>query len=416
LGALQTYGSLADLLLPGVSTITTRSRYLAMLCRALHNADEYRRLPPGAAGLSERRKAVEPFERLWALACVAAREQGFPGAVDGLRGISYAEKAYQDFTHRGGRVTPDFKMLKYQGRTGGVGTYWTALVGGELVDADSGALMHEGRELAEEFPQPHLPERERARLARPDEARLVKMSADDLAGWAEDCHLSAASADEKSRLHEALTADDRRDTVAQALDGLSRQGGLPDVWDIPSLLRLEKWFSRDARAERLGLPTVVQAVVVTEPFHEAALAVFQALLWWATERAADPIEQLLSDDLFANATECSRGAAAAGVPGVVRPAGGAPGRRRPRLVRFGHRPCDHAPAGPARNGRAAPPRSVGQAGRRDRQTGLVDVRRRRPSPAPVAALSAIRAAAGAGRQAAHPPVPPGAVRGHAPGE
>ena len=101
-------------------------------------------MPPGAAGLSSR-KAVEPFERLWALACVAAREQGFTGAVDGLRGISYAEKAYQDFTHRGGRMTPDFKMLKYQGRTGGVGTYWTALVGGELVDADSGALMHEGR-------------------------------------------------------------------------------------------------------------------------------------------------------------------------------------------------------------------------------------------------------------------------------
>ena len=74
----------------------------------------------------------------------------------------------------------------------------------------------------------------------------MKMSADDLAGWAEDCHLSAASADEKSRLNEALTADDRRNTVAQALDGLARRGGLPDVWDIPSLLRLEKWFSRDA--------------------------------------------------------------------------------------------------------------------------------------------------------------------------
>lgn len=32
LGALQTYGTLADLLLPGVTTITTRSRYLSMLC------------------------------------------------------------------------------------------------------------------------------------------------------------------------------------------------------------------------------------------------------------------------------------------------------------------------------------------------------------------------------------------------
>ena len=35
LGALQTYGALADMLLPGVTTIATRSRYLSMLCAAL---------------------------------------------------------------------------------------------------------------------------------------------------------------------------------------------------------------------------------------------------------------------------------------------------------------------------------------------------------------------------------------------
>src|SRR5262245_56182461 len=106
LGAMQTYGALADLLLPGISTITTRSRYLAMLCRALRNVEVHQSLPPGASGLAERRKAVEPFERLWALACVAARDRGLAGAVDGLRGISYAERAYRDFTQRGSRVTP----------------------------------------------------------------------------------------------------------------------------------------------------------------------------------------------------------------------------------------------------------------------------------------------------------------------
>jgi hypothetical protein len=57
LGALQTYGSLADLLLPGVTTITTRSRYLSMLCAALANAEKYRHLLPGASGLAQRRKA-----------------------------------------------------------------------------------------------------------------------------------------------------------------------------------------------------------------------------------------------------------------------------------------------------------------------------------------------------------------------
>jgi hypothetical protein len=309
LGALQSYGALADLLLPGVSTITTRSRYLAMLCWALRNAEIHQQLPPGAPGLSERRKAVEPFERLWALACVAARDRGFAGAVDGLRGISYAERAYQHFRQRGRQVTPDFKMLKYQGRTGGVGTYWTALVGGDLVDPDSGALMQEGMELADEFPQPPLPDRELARLARPDEAHRVGLSADELSEWAEDCHLSGATPKEKNRLNEALTAADRRESVAQALDALERQSGLPDLWDVPWLSRLKAQLARIPQAERLGLPTVIQAVIVTEQFHEAALAIFQSVLWWGTERSGDSVDQLLAEDLFIKAADRAREAA-----------------------------------------------------------------------------------------------------------
>lgn len=85
LGALQPYVAMADRLLPGTSTITTRSRYLSMLCAALANAEKHRTFSSGSNGLTERRQAVEPYERLWALACVAARESGAEGAADGLR-------------------------------------------------------------------------------------------------------------------------------------------------------------------------------------------------------------------------------------------------------------------------------------------------------------------------------------------
>jgi len=44
---------------------------------------------------------VEPFERLWALACVAARDRGISLAADGLRGITYAEKTYRHFSQNG---------------------------------------------------------------------------------------------------------------------------------------------------------------------------------------------------------------------------------------------------------------------------------------------------------------------------
>jgi hypothetical protein len=306
LGALQAYGALADLLLPGVSTVTTRSRYLAVICRALHNAETRRDLPPGAAGLNERRKAVEPFERLWALACVAARDKGHEGAVDRLRGITYAERAYQDFTRRGDKVSPDFKLLKYQGRTGAVGTYWTAMVGGGLVDPDSGRLMPEGVELAETFPQPPLADRELNRLSRPDEAHRVSLPVGDLCRWAEQSHLAAATPEEKRLLADALTQDERRDCLAQALGELRRAGALPDGWDLPWLVRLGKKLQSDERALRLGLPEVVQAVVAAERFHEAALAVFGCLLWWGTTRPGDPVEHLLAEEVFKRAADQAR--------------------------------------------------------------------------------------------------------------
>ena len=64
LGVLQTYGALADFLLPGVTTVTTRSRYLSMMCAALSNVEAHGQILPGASGIAQRRKAVEPFERL----------------------------------------------------------------------------------------------------------------------------------------------------------------------------------------------------------------------------------------------------------------------------------------------------------------------------------------------------------------
>ena len=107
LGALQSDVALADLLLPGVTTITNRSRYLSMLCAALKNIENHRQFMPGPSGVAERRKAVEPFECLWAVACVAAREQQHGRAADRLLGITYAADALRGFTQRG-RVTPDY--------------------------------------------------------------------------------------------------------------------------------------------------------------------------------------------------------------------------------------------------------------------------------------------------------------------
>src|SRR5271163_3577160 len=262
LGALQTYGTLADLLLPGITTITTRSRYLSMLCSAIASAEKHRQFLPGASGLSQRRKVVEPFERLWALACVAARQAGHEGAADGLRGITYAETSYWRFASNGKKVNSDFPLLKFQSRTGAVGTYWTALLGGELVHPDTGSLADEGRELAEHFPELPLDIKDRRRFADPESAHRVSLTLKDLTAWSENCHLRAAGRKERHQLGEALTADDRRECVSRALAIMVHH--VPDVWGTAALERLRKVLATMPRAVELGLPIVIDAIVVTE--------------------------------------------------------------------------------------------------------------------------------------------------------
>ena len=307
LGALQAYGSLADLLLPGVTTITTRSRYLSMLCAALANAEKHRQMLPGASGLSQRRKAVEPFERLWALACVAAREAGHEGAADGLRGITYAEKSYRYFADTGKKVNCDFPLLKFQSRTGAVGTYWTAMVGGQLVHADNGALAADGNEIAEHFPELPLESKDQAKFADPESAHRVSLSLEDLLAWSEQCHLKAAGRKECQQLGEALTADNRRECVYQALKKMAAK--IPDVWETSDLKRLAKTLMTLPRAVELGLPVVIDAVVVTEQFHEAVLRAFETLLWWGTQNAGKPIADLVVDSDFRKASDLCRDAA-----------------------------------------------------------------------------------------------------------
>ena len=304
LGALQTYGSLADLLLPGVTTITTRSRYLSMLCAALASAEKHQQFLPGASGLAQRRRAVEPFERLWALACVAARKGGHQGAADGLRGITWAEKAYRDFEANGKTVDCGFQLLKFQSRTGAVGTYWTALVGGQLVHADTGSLAVEGQELAGHFPELQLESKDRARFANPESAHRVSLSLKDLIEWSEKCHLQAAGREEREQLGEALTADDRRECVSRALAIMENR--IPEVWETTSLERLRKNLATLPRAVKLGLPVVIDAIVVMEQFHEAVLAVFETLLWWGTQNAGKALADLVVDRDFCKAADRCR--------------------------------------------------------------------------------------------------------------
>lgn len=296
LGALRTYGSLVDLFLPGISTVTNRSRYLSMLCAAFSNTEKYGTFPNGPAGLVVRRRAVEPFERLWALACVAAKQNGITSATDKLRGVTYAEAALQEFQVRNKPATPDFRMLKYQHRTGGVATYWTTLVSGDLV-LEEGLLVHEGHELAKEFP--NAPDDiDLKHLVDPIASRRLSLSWESLLEWGKVCHLGAATKKEKQLLIEALRCSDRRDRVAASLEKWASERRFPQTWGVNHLQKLIKCLSNDDLSSRLLLPNVIEAIIHFENFHEAALTIFEMMLWWGTMFPERPISQLLSDKKF----------------------------------------------------------------------------------------------------------------------
>jgi len=241
---------------------------------------------------------------LWAIACVGAREAGHDDAADGLRGITYAEKTYAAFVASDNKVNCDFRLLKYQSRTGAVGTYWTALIGAQLVHADSGALSDEGIELAKQFPQLPMDTKDRMRFADPEIAHRVSIPLDELLAWSKQSHLQAAGHQERQKLGEALTADDRRECVRRALAMMVDK--IPDAWETASLERLRKNLVTVPRAVELGLPVVIDAIVVMEQFHEAVLTVFETLLWWGTQNAGKPVADLAVDSDSRKAAERCR--------------------------------------------------------------------------------------------------------------
>jgi hypothetical protein len=293
-----------------MSTITSRSRYLSMICAALANAAQFTAFPPGPAGIGARREAVEPFERLWALACAAARQRNRRSAADDLRGIAYAERYLHQLEERGEPAGPNFRMLKSQTRTGGVPTYWAMLQTGDLV-TEEGTLTPDGEALAKEFPLPPLTERDLKKLGTARTASRVRLTLKGLYEWADKCHLGASGAQERRMLASALRAPDRRDAISRALvEHERRDRSLPEEWEVAAMRRLRSLLAADSAASVLGAPIVIDAIIVFEQFHEAALAVFNALLWWGTEHSNRSTAKLCSEIEFRKASELARQRAA----------------------------------------------------------------------------------------------------------
>lgn len=215
LGALRSFTAVATALLPGVTTITSRVRYLSWVCAGLRLLDDLPDAPFGGRAGRARRQKILAWERLVALATgTYAKAKAVPEDDPSwyqLRGVSYVRRALTEDVR-----SAAFPMLRNQAGVGGVGTYWVTLVAGGLVEDDAGALTPRGTKLADAFLQPQ---------ATPDRASLVRVIAGKdfqfptsvLADWGSVANLGAASRREREVLADALLEPDAHRRMASAM-------------------------------------------------------------------------------------------------------------------------------------------------------------------------------------------------------
>lgn len=271
LGALRPFTAIAGTLLPGVTTITSRVRYLSWVCAGLRLLDEVPTAPQGGQAGRARRQRLLPWERLVALATGTYAMQQ-EAAVDDpawslLRGVSYVRRAVADGVH-----SPDFAMLRNQGGTGGIGTYWVTLVAGGLVEGDSGALTSSGQALADAFLKVRRTP-DRARLRSALASRDPQLTTDELATWGAVAHLDAAGPAERRLLADALLQPPAHRRMAAAM-----QGNQAQVSNGTTLQRLATRLRKQKDPHADQLAAVLAVTLSFEHLHRALLYQFHQLL------------------------------------------------------------------------------------------------------------------------------------------
>ena len=267
LGALRAYTAIATTLLPGVTTITSRVRYLSWVCAGLRLLDEIPGMPSGGRDGRTRRRRILAWERLVAL---ATGNYAMPRAIapddpawHQLRGVSYVRRAVEDNT-----CSPNFPMLRNQAGVGGVGTYWVTLVAGGLVEDVSGALTPRGTALADAFLQ-HEATPDRARLHRVIKGEDIAFSKAVLADWGKVAHLGGAPKRERRLLADALLEPDAHRRMKSAMQAVKATTS-----DGSTFRSLSKYL----RERRDPLAAVLAVACAFENLHRELLYRFNQML------------------------------------------------------------------------------------------------------------------------------------------
>ena len=266
LGALRPFTAIATTLLPGITTITSRVRYLSWVCAGLSLLDELPNAPSGGRAGRARRQRLLRWERLVALATGTYAKSA--GVTEGdrswnqLRGVSYVRRAVAE-----GIRSPAFPMLRNQAGVGGVGSYWVTLVNGGLVEDDAGALTPRGANLAEAFLR-HWATPDRTSLRRVLSGEDIAFTESELAEWGCVAHLGAASKHEQRLLADALLEPDAHRLMATAMQETEVVRSDSDTF---RLLSEQLSTQRDFRGRADQLAAVLAVASSFENLHRELL-------------------------------------------------------------------------------------------------------------------------------------------------
>lgn len=273
LGALRAYNAIAGYLLPGVTTITTRVRYLSWLCAGLRLLDDVPEAPDGGRAGRSRRQCLLAWERFLVLAtgrhAVAIGAPADAAVWRGLRGISYVRRAIEQ-----GTVSTEFELLSNQAGVGGVGTYWVTLVNGGLVEDASAKLTERGGLLADELLK-GLGRAASDRLRGVLAGDVVNFTEDEFVRWGKVASLdvSTASSVERRGLSDALLEPRTQRQLSAAIDAPRHARSSPDAF-----IHLERRLKKQNDPLATQMAAVMEVTRAFESVHSGLLDQFDRLL------------------------------------------------------------------------------------------------------------------------------------------
>ena len=286
LGFERGYLFLADKILPGLTNVADRPRYLSVLCAGAFLAEVDVSDPPRLQ-YQQRLDCILRFERFWTLANVLAARECSDGAfpVSGIRGVTYASAKVESLLRsRSRRTDADFQLLSRQVPYGVVGVYGAVAGGMRFIDRKTLTLTPDlGERLGEGF----LQQTETPNVLIKAVKNRSDIAVGKLTEWGLRSHLAGEAIPvEHKCFAEALHRDAVRSRMTEVLSHYPFRGdGDTELSRFQRLLP-----ALAAHEENKDLHEAVAATLAYEDAYRLAMLGFERLLWLCRILPAAAIE------------------------------------------------------------------------------------------------------------------------------